>query len=188
MKAFDPFTATLDEALEQPDAHAQNGSVLRWGSAQQITAKKDYYTRRPIDGVAACVRYGLITPDWLATAFLRQYDKVLTCKTATWGEAFEPAHPDGQHLSTSKLNRNFGWQIERLFADDDFHGRKSLPRTLDGRKAAARILGITEKQVRVLLPKTRTNIKGHKSYKAAISAGARANDPFSLTIQKVPEK
>lgn len=181
MSAFDPFTATLDEAISAD-------AVLLWGSAQQIMQKKDYYAKHPIDGVASCVRNGLIAPDWLAVAFIQQYDKVLTCNVSTWDDAFGPAHPKGNHLSTLKLKRQYGFQLRELFTDVDFRGRKKLPRTTEGREEAARILGITEKQVRVLLPKTRTNVKGHKPYKTAISTSARANDPFSLTIRKEPNK
>jgi hypothetical protein len=181
MSAFDPFTATLDEAVAAD-------AVLLWGSAQRINEKKDYYAKHPIDGVAVCVRYGLIAPDWLAMAFIKQYDKVLTCNVSSWDDAFGPAHPKGIHLSTLKLKRQYGFRLRKLFTDDDYHGRKKLPRTAEGREEAARILGITEKQVRVLLPKTRTNVKGHKPYKTAISTSARANDPFSLAVPKVPNK
>ena len=189
MKAFDPFTSTLDEALAQPDAHVTpRGAVLRWGSAQQINETKDYYTRHPVDGVAACVRYGLIAPDWLAEAFIRQYDKVLNCRVATWDDAFGPAHPTGKHLSTYRLIRQYGWRLQELFKDSEFHGRARLPRTLRGREEAARFLGISEKQARALLPKTRTNIKGHKPYGWKSATVGSANDPFSLAASKVPKK
>lgn len=188
MKAFDPFTATLEEALAQPDAHAPHGPVLRWGSAQRIIGNKAYYEQHPIDGVANCVRYGLVAPDWLAMAFIRQYDKVLECNVATWDDAFGPAHPTGKHLSTHKLKRRYGWRLNELFTDNEFYGRKKLPRTPEGREEAARLLGITEKQVRVLLPKTRTNVKGHKPYGRSAANVASANDPFSIATRKTPKK
>ena len=189
MTAFDPFTAILDEAQAQPDANVSpRGAVLRWGSAQVINHKKEYYEQHPIDGIASCVRHGLVAPDWLAVAFIRQYDKVLNCRVATWNDAFGPAHPTGKHLSTLKLKRMYGLQLMQLFTNSEFHGRKRLPRTLEGREESARILGISEKQVRLLLPKTRTNIKGHKPYGGASVSVASANDPFSLAASKVPKK
>ena len=189
MTVFDPFTATLTEAQAQPDADViPLGAVLKWGSAHVINGRKDYYLKHPIDGVASCVRHGLIAPDWLAVAFIRQYDKVLNCRVATWDDAFGPAHPTGKHLSTLKLKRMYGLQLMQLFTDNEFNGRKRLPRTLEGREEAARILGISEKQVRLLLPKTRTNTPGHKPYVIRSTNAAMANDPFSRSSQKVPKK
>ena len=189
MTVFDPFTATLAEAQVQPDAFVvPRGAVLLWGCAQEINEKRDHYAQHPIGGVASCVRYGLAAPDWLATAFIQQYDKVLECRVETWDEAFGSAHPTGKHLSTHRLKRQYGWRLQELFKGSEFYGRKRLPRTLAGREEAARILGITEKQVRALLPKTRINIKGHKPYGLKSVNVGSANDPFSLAASKVPKK
>ena len=188
MKVFDPFAATLDEAQAQHDANViPRGAVLRWGAAQTINDRRDYYAEHPVDGIASCVRHGLIAPDWLAMAFIRQYDKVLTCKVATWNDAFGPAQPTGKHLSTLRLKRQHGLRLRELFTDSEFYGRKKLPRTLEGREEAARILGISEKQVRTLLPATRINIKGHKPYGQSTTSTASANDPFSIAARKVPK-
>lgn len=189
MTVFDPFTATLAEAQAQPDAYViPRGAVLKWGSAQGINDRKDYCLKHPIDGVARCVRAGLIAPDWLAEAFIRQYDQVLNCRVATWDDAFGSAHPPGKHLSTLRLKRRYSLQLIELFSDSEFHGRKALPRTLEGRKEAARLLGISEKQVRLLLPKMRTNIRGHKPYRQKSVGVASANDPFSLAASKIPKR
>jgi hypothetical protein len=184
---FDPFTATFEEAQAQPDAHAIDGPVLRWGAAQRIAENRARYEQYPIEGVASCVRFGLVAPDWLAWAFLRQYDSVLNCRVATWDDAFGPAFLPGKHLSTFRLHRAYGIQIQSLFTNDDHRGRKALPRTLEGRTQAARILGITEKQVRTLLPKTRINVKGHKPYGRASLSTIKANDPFSIAAKKAPK-
>ena len=186
---FDPFTDTLEEAKAQPDAWADHGAVLRWGAAQQITLEREELEIRPIDGIAQCVRAGLVAPNWLAYAFLRQYGKVLNCQVATWDEAFGPAFPAGTHLSTHRLKRDFRYQLYQLFTADEFRGREALPRTPDGRKKAAALLGLTEKQVRTLLPKIRTHTRGHKPYSnPATTTVLRANDPFSLTRTKEPKK
>lgn len=186
MEAFDPFTATMEEALAQPNADAPHGPVLRWGAAQNILQRQDYFKKHPLEGISSCVRAGLIAPDWLATPFIRQYDSVLNCRVGTWDEAFGPANQTRQHLSTLRLRRLYGIQLARLFKDDDFRGIKGLPRTLEGRQEAAKRLGSTEKQVRTLLPKTRKNVKGHKPYRWKSQATVSANDPFSLG-RKVPK-
>ena len=186
---FDPFTATLEEAQAQPDADVMpRGAVMRWGTAQSVNWHRARYEQFPTEGVACCVQGGLVVPDWLARAFLAQYYKVLNCKVATWDEAFGPAFTSGTHLSTFRLRRRYGYQIAALFTDDKFRGIKSLPRTIEGRTEAAKILGITEKQVRNLMPKTRTNVRGHKPYVPKSSGMISANDPFSLNIRKKPKK
>lgn len=187
MTPFDPFTATLEDARAQPDADAAHGSVLRWGAAQNILQRRDYFEKHPLEGVSSCVRAGLIAPDWLANPFIWQYDAVLNCRASTWDEAFGPSHPAGKHLSTLRLRRQYGIQLEQIFTNSEFHGRKALPRTLEGRREAARILGITEKQVRTLLKTTRKNVKGHKPYSVKSQATVSANDPFSLG-RKTPKK
>ena len=175
MTTFDPFTSTLEEAQAQPDAYALRGPVLRWGAALEITAHRVRLEQHPIEGVARCVRAGLVAPDWLAAAFMRQYDMALNCRAGTWDEAFGPAQPRGVHLSTLRLRRLYRLRLQRMFDGPD-----RLPRTLAGRQEAARRLGITEKQVRTLLPMTRSNARGHKPYTAVAAPAFRANDPFSL--------
>jgi hypothetical protein len=186
---FDPFISTLEEAKAQPDAWAEHGAVLRWGAAQQINSDREELEKSPIDGVARCVRAGLVAPNWLAYAFLRQYGKVLRCEVASWDEAFGPPFAPGKHLSTYRLQRHFGWRVNELFTDDEFRGRKALPRTPDGRKKAAALLGLSEKQVRTLLPKIRKHTRGHKPYSNPVATSvSRANDPFSLAHPKEPKK
>lgn len=181
---FDPFTATLDDALAQPDAHALHGPVIRWGVAQAILEKRARYEEFPIEGVSRCVRHGLIAPDWLAVAFIRQYDKVLNWRVGSWEEAFGTAKPQGFHLTTLRLRREHGLKLHLLFDGPD-----ALPRTPAGRCLAAKMLGLSEKQVRTLLPRTRKNSKGSEAYRSAVPTAARAagvldHDPFSLATKK----
>lgn len=105
MSDFDPWTATLEDALSQPDAHAMHGPVLRWGAAQGILQRRDYFEKQPLEGVSNCVRAGLIAPDWLAIPFIRQYDKVLNCRVGTWDEAFGNAFPKGINLARKRQSR-----------------------------------------------------------------------------------
>jgi hypothetical protein len=188
MTTFDPWTATLEEAEKQPNALETRGPFHQCAMAQVILSAREEFERCPIDGIAQCVRASLVVPDWLAKAFLRQYDKVLNCHVATWDEAFGPAFASGKHLSTRRLYRQYGFRVLKLFTNDEFRGEKALPRTLAGRQKAAEILGISEKQVRTLMPKTRSNVKGHKPYSFRQQNNIQANDPFSLAATKVPKK
>ena len=80
-------------------------------------------------------------------------------------------------------------QLNQLFTDDELRGRKALPRTPEGRRKAADLLGLTEKQVRTLLPKIRKHTLGHKPYSNPVATSVvRANDPFSLVQMKEPKK
>ena len=105
MTTFDPFTASLEEAQVQADADGTDGAVLRWGVAAQISANRNVYEAAPLDGVAKCVRAGLLVPEWLAVAFVRAYDQVLNCRAASWDAAFGPPFPKGTNLAAARHRR-----------------------------------------------------------------------------------
>ena len=173
----------MEEALAQSDPHSLRGPVARWFIAQWVTRRRAYLTEHPIEGVSDCVRHGLVAPDWLADAFIHQYDKVLNYRVATWDEAFGRANPPGKHLLTLRLRRFFTMRVQALFEGED-----ALPRTMSGRKMAASTLGISEKQVRSLLSTTRLNTRGHKPQKVDRKPSLSAHDPFSMTKRSVPKK
>ncbi len=103
---FDPWTATLAEAQAQPDAYTlPHGAVLRWGQALDISAARAFYEAAPLDGVAACVRAGLVVPGWLARAFLRRFDKVTTHEVGSWDAAFGAPLVKGAHLPSLRRRR-----------------------------------------------------------------------------------
>jgi hypothetical protein len=179
---FDPFNATLTEAMAQPDALA----ITRWGAAQRLSLGRETFEGDPLAGVYLCAEHGLVMPEWLADAYARGYEKVLSCRVGTWDEAFGPAHRKNgkHHLSTMRLHRQYGLWLERLFAP---RNPQKLPRTPAGYREAARRLGITEKQVRTLLPKRRSNVRGHKPYSADSAPPISAHDPFSLARGQEPK-
>lgn len=172
MTDFDPWTATIEEASLQEKPGRAFSQV---NAATIIKEKAAFYQQNPLDGVAYCVRYGLTIPKWLVTPFIGQYDRVKNCELKTWDEAFGPAHPSRLHLSALKLRLRFASKVWFLFNSEN-----KFPRTPTGYQDAANLLGITVKQVLKLLPKTRANTKGHKSYQPRSGSAVSANNPFSL--------
>ena len=175
-KPFDPFTATAEEAQAQPDAYAVQGAVLRWGAAQIINTQRAQMEANPIDGIAQCVAAKLSVPDWLATAFLAQYWLAKHGTVRTWDKAFGPANPKREHLPTLRFKLENQWAYHYLQA------------TPAAREEVAKALGLTAKQKRALLPASRKNGRGHKSYKTQTSMARGANDPFGIAPEKVPKK
>jgi hypothetical protein len=176
MPDFDPWTSSLRDAEAHPRARGINGAVVQCVAAQMILEQRAQFEVRPIDGIAKCAKAGLAPPRWLAAAFLRQYDKVQNCTVGTWEEAFGQAHPETKkNIAGLRLRKQYAAKVHHLF---NYEHR--LPRTLEGRHEAARLLGITEKQVRALLPKTRANVKGHKPMRPELFRGFSAHNPFSL--------
>jgi len=194
VSAFDPWTATFEEALEaETEAERQrpgsdyepDRSISQWAAAQHIV---DHLRDRvesgdgnaAMDAVAQCVRSGLIAPDWLARKFLRCYDSVLNCRVASWDQAFGAPFPPRAKLEVWRLRRRMRWQLLAFFRAPD-----APPRTAEGWKAAAAALGITPKQAKEWTPKTRSNTKGHKPYRKSTTASAeQAHDPFGLATPK----
>ena len=188
MPEFDPWNAPFEEAEEASffDEKARH----KWAMAGYIKANKTHFELHPISGVAYCLRAGLNAPHWLASAYLAAYEKLENFTVASLDEAFGHTPEKGKHLSTRRLEKQHGMniQIEFMLAG-------APPRTPAGRERVAKKFGLTEKQVRTLLQKTRTNLRGHKPYywktqntpSNAPIATQGANDPFGLA-QKVPKK
>ena len=117
MSDFDPFTATLEEAQAQPDAHATRGAVWRWIGANRLTHERVAFEGNPLWGMAVCAVHDLVAPDWLASAFLRCYRKVASCEVKTWDEAFGPAFPKGRNLAAARRARFNRPKVALAFSD-----------------------------------------------------------------------
>jgi len=182
MAEFNPWGATHAEARQAIGGDAE--ALTKWAVAGYVTAQKTHFEQHPIHGVGHCLRAGLSVPDWLAHAFLAGFKKLESCTVASFDEAFGNVPVKGKHLATRRLERQHRMAVEVAFMLAD-----APPRTPAGRRAIGQKLGLTEKQVRTLLPTNRSNTKGHKAYGASGPPILEiANDPFGLTRAKVPEK
>ena len=184
MTAFDPWTATFNDAVEASlyDENARR----KWVAALHIKEKKSHFEQHPIDGVAHCLKACLLVPRWLSDAFLSMHEKFENLTVATLDEAFNHTPEKGMHLSTRRVKKQHGLEVQIAFSVVG-----GSPRTPAGRRAVAEKLGLTEKQVRNLLVKTRSNVIGHKPQKPrkreSDNTPSSLHDPFGLT-KKVPEK
>lgn len=181
MKAFDPWTATFNDAEE---ASLYDGEARRkWAMALYIKTRKSHFEQHPIDGVAHCLKACLPVPQWLSDAFLSMYEKFENLTVATLDEAFGHTPKKGKSLSNQRLEKQ-----QRMNVQIAFIVAGGQARTLDGRRKVGEELGLTERQVRDLLVKTRLNVKGHKPYRLkSDNTQGNANNPFGLA-KKVPKK
>lgn len=99
MSTFDPFTATMEDALALPDCHAVRGPVWQRIGAERLLSHRAHYEASPLDGVAVCLVHDLVAPDWLARAYLRGFYAVKSCDTASWDVAFGAPHRKGVQLA-----------------------------------------------------------------------------------------
>jgi hypothetical protein len=184
---FDPFAATEAQARSEPDAiGVPDGAFWKWQAAQRITDGRSKYEANPIHGVAACLRASITPPRWLVHSFLKQFDLVRDGGVRTWDEAFGPPYPKSVRLETHRPNsvqaglRDFLLNSGHL--DQLFKGPKrtltgeELPRTKDGYKKAAELMGIPVKSIKQKLTKTRKNVPGGKDRKPP---EFNSNDPFN---------
>lgn len=102
---FDPFTATLEQALAMPDEPTQNprGPVRQWCAAQDLMTDRKLYEANPLIGIALCCSHGLAVPDWLTEAYLRGYYAKRHFKVKTWDEAFPLVTPEGVNPNDERL-------------------------------------------------------------------------------------
>lgn len=87
MSAFDPFTATYEQALERYN-NGDRKALAQLFSVWELDADRAYYEANPVDGVAECVSNGLVVPNWLAALFLEGVQKVRDCHVSSWDKAF----------------------------------------------------------------------------------------------------
>ena len=117
MSAFDPFTATLEEAQAQPDANEPRGAVWRACGAHRLMERRAYYEANPLDGMAVCAVHDLVAPDWLARAYLRGFYAVTTCKARSWDEAFGAPFPKGTNIAAARRARQNRVAAALAFSD-----------------------------------------------------------------------
>lgn len=188
-KNFDPFNASEDEARSQSDANGvPDGSFWKWQTAQLIKHDKARHEAMPLVGIAECFKARINPPDWLISAFLKQFNLVKEAKVRTWGEAFGELHPQGVHLETLKQKNDMGllgYLVENGLLEQLFSGPNrylfgdGLPRTSVGYKKASVLVGIPVKTIKRMLPKTRNNVRGGKHRTKAV-VSLNFNDPFNL--------
>jgi hypothetical protein len=86
---FDPWTATLQEALEhfagEEGISAEHMSyVFAFNIARRQESILAGSGRELLDVIATCAERGLAMPQWLADAFLRRYKAVRFHRAASW--------------------------------------------------------------------------------------------------------
>jgi hypothetical protein len=112
---YDAWRGSVESAMvadadcQLPEAHPAR-PIFQWHAAQIINGEK---AKCETDGFAvlACVRkcanHDLVMPEWLARAFIRRYDTVLTVQAGSWDDqkAFGKPYPKGVHLSSLRFAR-----------------------------------------------------------------------------------
>lgn len=188
---FDPWESTLEDGLAHFSGEEEISEAhMRWLAAREMVARREAIIssgRNVLDAVADCARLGLPLPGWLAAAFLTRHSAVRHCRVPSWDDpqAFGSPYPGAgrvptrTQLSAMALRDRSIPLLQALF---DPAGRYRLPRTAAGYAEAAAKLGLSPKQVRTWLPKTRKNRRGTPSDDSVElgRAGLEWNDPFGL--------
>ena len=121
MSTFDPWTATIEEAIAAQELDTESPSyaqpIFQWQAVQWVNAERHgVEVGKPgavLDAISYCAWHDLKMPDWLAKAFLKQYRAARHYQVRTWDEAFGPAHP-------GKINLRFAQRRphSRVFLGD----------------------------------------------------------------------
>jgi hypothetical protein len=115
---FDPWTATLDEAMAAQSVWYGNGigrePIFQWDAARQVEARQNAVVGGDGFAVLACIRTcvtnDLVAPEWLAYAFNAHFDKVLNCRVGSWDAAFGKPYP-GKHLRNLQQRRKLRFDV-----------------------------------------------------------------------------
>ncbi|MCB1659969.1 MAG: hypothetical protein KDI39_17255 [Pseudomonadales bacterium] len=112
--AFDPWTATFEQALEASKIYAvdsPDNPIYQYCAVQEINAMRGAIEAGDGFAVLACIRKvvtrGLIAPTWLALAFNKRYDSVLWCKAKSWDDpkSFGRPYPPNFRLAAARKAR-----------------------------------------------------------------------------------
>jgi len=118
---FDPWSCSREDMDGfQAACELENGDptspIFQWFAVQSINAMR---AETDVSGFAvlACVRkcanHGLVMPEWLAYAFIRRYDRVLSCQAGSWDDesAFGKPYPKGTNLHALRKKRELRMQV-----------------------------------------------------------------------------
>lgn len=127
MQAFDPWTASFDDAKATQDAREFSADpsepIFQWAAVQKINEQKQAVENGNGFAVLACIRdcvtHGLIAPDWLAYAFNRRYDAVLNFRAKSWDDpkAFGPPRKKHVQLAAERKRLATEWQVLNIAND-----------------------------------------------------------------------
>lgn len=109
--AFDPWTATFDEARATDEAGRPSYAtpVQQWLAAQSVLRRE--VEVKAGDGMAVmhcisqCVWHELVAPHWLAVAFLHHYRLVAHLRVKSWDKALGPPFK-GRHFGQLRQHRD----------------------------------------------------------------------------------
>ncbi len=58
-----------------------------------------------------CATHCLVLPEWLAKAYISEYDKVLRHEVGSWDDAFGRPFPKGKHLNAARKKREKAGEV-----------------------------------------------------------------------------
>lgn len=125
MTAFDPWTATLEEAAaqEQADWANPNSALEQWEAAQKLTGQKAQIESGDgfgvLRAVARCALYRLVIPDWLVPLYLKRIYAVQCYAAGSWDDpaAFGRPYPKGTQIAARRRRRLAKFPVVRAVHD-----------------------------------------------------------------------
>lgn len=115
---FDPFTATVAEAMAHPDPLA----VSKLGAAARLLDAREYYEAHLPEALAFCLKHDLLPPKWISERFAEAVARVMRGEARDWNAAFGGAHSRGTNLARLAQRQKMAraiWQtvLDAMLAD-----------------------------------------------------------------------
>jgi hypothetical protein len=86
------------------------GPLFQWCALHTLDALEDSYAKGDegalLAAVRECANHDVVLPPWVAREFIRRYDQVLTCRVASWDDAFGRPLPKGRSLAAARKRRD----------------------------------------------------------------------------------
>ena len=108
---------TFEEARDAQADYQANGGLLhdptgplyQWSALHGIEKERARFDAGDnmalLAAIRKCANHGLVMPEWVSLAFIRNYDAVLSLRMRSWDDAFGRPYRKGMDLKAARFRR-----------------------------------------------------------------------------------
>lgn len=105
--------------------------ISKWDALQRIENCHKHFTEGDQGALMAALRvcacHEIAMPDWLATAYIKAYDQVLTCREKSWDVVFGAPFPKGANIRARRKKRTLMFGVFNTVNDAILRGQTIDP-------------------------------------------------------------
>ena len=83
--------------------------LTKWDAIQRIESRRKQFDAGDQGALMAALRvcacHEIVMPEWVASAYIKAYDQVLTCREKSWNVVFGAPFPKGANINARRKKR-----------------------------------------------------------------------------------